>query len=268
MLSTKLISSYVLIPSLIVFALCCFSIISDSDASQGALLPEPVKHLKVAVASNFVPTLKQIARLYNQQNEQKIIIINGSSGKHVAQINHGAQFDLFLSADTQRAQAVEQFTHVSTLDRKPYSRGVLAWACLEPCSRYGISDNKPPSIKQLATLSLAIANPKLAPYGSAAKDFIKKLKLHPARLIRAENIRQTLQYLVSKNVDLALVAYSNAKAHFSSNEAHFQRISPSKYPVIEQQMVLLTPGGKEFFDFILAPESQRLISNSGYLPVE
>lgn len=232
------------------------------------MLAERSKPLKVAVASNFIPTLKQISSLFTKYSGQKIIIINGSSGKHFAQINHGAQFDLFLSADIKRAKAVEQLAHVSVLSRKPYSRGVLAWACVDTCSSYGISADHPPATKHLSSLSLAIANPKLAPYGLAAKAYLNKHQLQPARLIRAENIRQTLQYLVSANVDLALVAYSNAKAHYTPSSAHLQRIAPSNYPVIEQQMVLLSPQGKKFYDFILSPESQQLISEWGYLPVE
>jgi len=221
--------------------------------------------IKVAVAANFQPTLQRLADLYSARTNQKILISSASSGKHFAQINHGAGYDLFLSADVKRAELLQQQNNIQVLARKTYAYGLLAWACNTPCSNYAIQTNSLPSAAEFSQWDIALANSNLAPYGSASEQYLANHYLKPRKKIRAENIRQTFQFLLSGNVDLALVAKSNAVAFYSDRLHSYQIISPNEYPAIEQQMVLLNNKGLGFFHFILSATARDIIQLNGYL---
>ena len=93
--------------------------------------------IKVAVASNFYPTMKVIAQLYELKTagstgHHKVILIPGSSGKHYAQIMNGAPFDIFFSADTKHAKLLEQEGRVDSGTRFTYAKGkLILWSSID-----------------------------------------------------------------------------------------------------------------------------------------
>ena len=233
--------------------------------------------LKIAVASNFYPTMKVIAKHYELKTEgstgqHKVILIPGSSGKHYAQIMNGAPFDIFFSADTERARLLEQEGRVLAGTRFTYALGkLILWSSID-----NYVDSKGEVLNKKDFRYLAIANPKLAPYGKSAEEALRSLKLWTnlkERLVQGENIAQTFQFISSGNAKLGFVAYSQIKNPALSIGGSFWEVPQILYKPIEQQAVLLKDSpvkksnryiGREFLSFVKSDESLRVIFESGY----
>ncbi len=227
--------------------------------------------LRVAVASNFYSTIKVIAEQFelkttNSSGQQhKVILIPGSSGKHYAQIINGAPFDIFFSADTERARLLEQSERAESGTRFTYALGkLILWSSMD-----NYVDLKGDVLKSKDFRYLAIANPKLAPYGKSAEEVLKSLKIWAnlkGRLVRGENIAQTFQFVSSGNAKLGFVAYSQIKSLDLSISGSFWEVPQSIYSPIEQQAVLLRDSvlAREFLSFVKSTESLSIIYESGY----
>jgi len=227
--------------------------------------------LKVAVASNFYPTMKLIAKHFELKTagssgqHHKVILIPGSSGKHYAQIMNGAPFDVFFSADIERARMLEQEGRVVAGTRFTYALGkLILWSSID-----NYVDSKGEVLNKKDFRYLAIANPKLAPYGKSAEEALRSLKLWEnlqGRLVRGENIAQTFQFISSGNAKLGFVAYSQIMNPGLSIDGSFWEVPQSIYKPIEQQAVLLKDSyiGREFLSFVKSDESLSIIYESGY----
>ena len=229
------------------------------------------EELRVAVASNFYSTIKVIAEQFelkttNSSGQQhKVILIPGSSGKHYAQIINGAPFDIFFSADTERARLLEQSERAESGTRFTYALGkLILWSSMD-----NYVDLKGDVLKSKDFRYLAIANPKLAPYGKAAEEVLKSLNIWTdlgGRIVRGENIAQTFQFVSSGNAKLGFVAYSQIKSLDLSISGSFWEVPQSIYSPIEQQAVLLRDSAlaREFLSFVKSDESLSIIYESGY----
>jgi molybdate transport system substrate-binding protein len=227
--------------------------------------------LKVAVASNFYPTMKLIAKHFELKTavssgqQHKVILIPGSSGKHYAQIINGAPFDVFFSADIERARLLEQEGRDVAGTRFTYALGkLILWSSTD-----NYVDSKGEVLSKKDFRYLAIANPKLAPYGKSAEEALRSLKLWEnlqGRLVRGENIAQTFQFISSGNAKLGFVAYSQIMNPGLSIDGSFWEVPQSIYKPIEQQAVLLKDSdiGREFLSFVKSDESLSIIYESGY----
>ncbi|MCP3852002.1 MAG: molybdate ABC transporter substrate-binding protein [Gammaproteobacteria bacterium] len=221
-------------------------------------------NIKVATASNFTAPLKMIAQDFERQSGHKVIIISGSTGKLYAQIRQGAPFDVFFSGDTRRAKLLEN--QIIENSRFTYAIGKLVlWTPeLNPVQEpLTILHNK-------EFRHLAIANPKLAPYGKAAFDYLQSQNLWQAlqeKLVRGENIGQTFHFVKSGSAQFGLVAYSQIKnPKQTSIEGTHWKIPETLYTPITQQAVMLSDkhSVKQFYDFIKSNESQEIIKSFGY----
>ena len=192
--------------------------------------------IKVAVASNFYPTMKVIAKLYELKTagstgHHKVVLIPGSSGKHYAQIMNGAPFDIFFSADTERARLLEQEGRVLAGTRFTYALGkLILWSSID-----NYVDSKGEVLNKKDFRYLAIANPKLAPYGKSAEEALRSLKLWTnlkERLVQGENIAQTFQFVSSGNAKLGFVAYSQIMNSDHSTDGSFWEVPKSIYKPI------------------------------------
>ena len=160
--------------------------------------------LSVAVASNFSETLKRLEPHFAAATGHELRISTASSGKLYAQIVHGAPYDLFLSADSERPARLEIDGLAVEGSRMTYALGaLLLWM---PGGK--------PGEEPLRTLSsgnfgrLAIANPKTAPYGRAAREVLESLQLWnklQGKLVRGENVSQAFQFAASGGADLVLI---------------------------------------------------------------
>ena len=256
-------------------SLTCFFVLFGLLMSTSQTVAD---ELKVAVASNFYPTMKVIAKHFELKTagssgqQHKVILIPGSSGKHYAQIMNGAPFDMFFSADTEHAKLLEQEGKVDSGTRFTYAKGkLILWSSID-----NYVDSKGEVLNKKDFRYLAIANPKLAPYGKSAEEALRSLKLWEnlqGRLVRGENIAQTFQFISSGNAKLGFVAYSQIKKPALSIGGSFWEVPQTLYKPIEQQAVLLKDSpvkksnrniGREFLSFVKSDESLRVIFESGY----
>lgn len=225
--------------------------------------------LKLAVAANFAKPLEQIIKRYEQRSSVRGVITVASSGTLFAQIQHGADVDVFFSADSDRPQALIDSDRVAESDVHTYAIGRLAYVDRTQSS---------PSLNDLKTFALspgshiAIANPRLAPYGQAAQDTLQQLTLWPhlaARLVKGKNVLQAYQYYASGNVDRALVAWS--LVHDSNR--HVYLIPKKLHRPIEQQLAVTArkenlKAARDFVGFVLSPEVQSTLADWGYESVD
>jgi molybdate transport system substrate-binding protein len=225
--------------------------------------------IKVAVASNFYPAMKEIVLQYELKQSQSsenhnIVLISGSSGKHYAQILNGAPFDIFFSADKVRPILLEKKGISETGSRFTYALGKLVlWSSLD-----GFVE-KDERLYNNDLRFLAIANPRIAPYGVAAREALISLNLWEdlqSRLVRGENIAQTFQFVNSGNAKLGFISYSQLMNPSYPVAGSFWEVPQTLYTPIEQQVVLLKKSSlaKDFLSFIESDESLNIISKYGY----
>lgn len=226
------------------------------------LRAEPVR---VAVASNFAETLEHLVDEFSQTSDQAIELSLGSTGKLYAQIHHGAPFDLFFAADRERPERLEEEGLGIEGTRRTYALGRLAlWV---PKSQGGPVDAR--WIARNRELSLALANPELAPYGRAARQFLSYQGLfeaEPRRWIRGENIGQTFQFVASGAAPAGLVARSQIESGSKAREGSVWIVPPDLHDPIEQQVLLLRekPGARDLLDFLSSAKAQAILRSFGY----
>ena len=246
--------------ALTLIVVCQFFFLNEAIADE----------IKIAVASNFYPTMKELVTHFesitpNSDTTNNIVLISGSSGKHYAQILNGAPFDLFFSADKLRPNMLEKEDVFNNQSRFTYALGKLAlWS---PFNEYVDSDGQ--VLYNDDFRFIAIANPKIAPYGIASKETLTSMNLWQdmeEKLVRGENIAQTFQFAKSGNAKLGFVSYSQILSLNSSSEGSYWLVPQSMYQPIEQQAILLKDSslGKDFLSFIKSDEALDIIKRNGY----
>lgn len=227
--------------------------------------PQHGAEIRVAVASNFTAPIREIAARFEKSSGCRVTLAFGSTGKHYAQIVNGAPFDVFFAADAERPRRLEVEGVAVAGSRFTYAVGRLAlWSPAE-----GFVD---PEGKVLAAGGydhLAIANPRLAPYGAAAQEVLEALGLWEelqGRLVRGENISQAHQFVSSGSAALGFVALSQVRPPGEPAAGSCWLIPPSLYRPIEQQAVLLNdmPAARAFLDFVRGGEAREIIRSYGY----
>jgi len=220
---------------------------------------------RVAVASNFTGTMKLLVAQFEQQSGHKVILASGSTGKHFAQISNGAPFDAFFAADVHRLALLEKNGLTKPGTRFTYAIGRLAlWS-----PENNVVDQAGKILHSANFKRLAIANPKLAPYGKAAQQVLQAKGLWAqlnGRIVRGENIAQTFQFVMSGNTQLGFVALSQIQQMNSDTMGSYWIVEPSLYEPIEQQAVLLKdkPAARLFMEFVKSDDGRAIIKHSGY----
>jgi molybdate transport system substrate-binding protein len=221
--------------------------------------------LRIAVASNFAPTLKQLLARFNSNQKQFLspILIAASSGTLFLQIEHGATFDVFLSADSERPQLLSTSGLAVSGSLQTYAFGQLAlWSAkgnIDSDLLVALNNNKH---------RLAIANPRIAPYGKAAKQVLENLQRwddYKDRLIQGINIGQTFQQTRSQAVNLGIVSNSQLVL----NNFKGVLIPSHLHQPIKQQLVILKHSKKiaqaeRFVTLLMSKQAQQFITESGY----
>ncbi len=221
--------------------------------------------IKVAVASNFIDAIREITRRFEQQTSHKVILVSGSTGRLYAQIKNGAPFDAFFSADVRRARMLELEGAAQPGSRITYAMGKLVlWSPDED-----VVDQQGRVLEQGDFRYLALANPKLAPYGRAAREVLENRSVWRSlqhRMVRGENIGQAYQFVKSGNAELGLVARSQVKRPGKSISGSYWEIPQTLYSPIEQQAVLLQDhaAARAFMDFVRTEAVTGIIRAYGY----
>ena len=221
--------------------------------------------IRIAVASNFADALEEIAVRFEAHTEHKVILAVGSTGKHYAQINHGAPFEAFFAADVARPLRLETKGIALPGSRFTYAIGKLVLWSPQP----GMVDGQGSVLNRGDYRHLAIANPKLAPYGKAAKEVMQARGVWEPlqqRIVRGENINQTFQFAHSGNAELGFVALSNLKRLKQTPVGSYWQPPQSLYNPIEQQAVLLknTAAARAFLAFVKGHTARQIIQRYGY----
>lgn len=224
--------------------------------------------LQVAVAANFTAPIKALAPEFEKATGHKLQLSFGSTGKFYAQIRNGAPFEVLLAADeTTPARLVEEGAALAG-SRFTYAIGKLAlWS-----AQAGYVDERGEVLKTGGFRHLAIANPKLAPYGAAAVATLRALGLLDAvrgKLVQAEDIAQTHQFVASGNAELGFVALSQVQKAGKLAAGSAWVVPAGLYPPIRQDAVILAPGrGKAaalaLMNYLKSDKARAVIASYGY----
>ncbi|MEM1114056.1 MAG: molybdate ABC transporter substrate-binding protein [Pseudomonadota bacterium] len=228
--------------------------------------------LRVAVASNFSLAASEIAELFEQSADVEVQLSFASTGKLYAQILHGAPFDVFLSADSDKPLRLESEGRVVANSRFTYATGALVlWSADESYIQDG-----PAQLRAGEFRRLAMANPRVAPYGLAAEQVLDALEV-PAqvasRRVLGENISQAYQFVASGNAELGLVARSQVMIGGRLQRGSAWPVPPLMHTAIKQDAVLLTNGsneeaGRVFLAFLRSEPALRVLEDHGYVTAQ
>jgi len=226
--------------------------------------------IKVAAAADLTFAFKDVAAQFEQQTGSKIKLTYGSSGNFFAQIQNGAPFDLFFSADIGYPEKLEAAGLVEPGTIYEYASGkIVMWvpnASQLDLSR-GLATLLDPGIRKIA-----IANPQHAPYGVAAVAAMRHAAVYAkikSKLVLGENISQTAQFVQSGNADVGILALSLALAPAMKNAGRYVEIPATDYPLIIQAAVILKSSrnkelANQFMKFIKQPDTVALMARYGF----
>mgnify|MGYP006196135841 FL=1 len=224
--------------------------------------------VSVAVAANFTAPMQKIAAAFEADTGHKAELSFGATGKFYAQITHGAPFQVLLSADDTTPARLEREGKAVAHSRFTYAIGTLVLWSAQP----GTVDAKGDVLKSGDFKHLAIANPKLAPYGAAALQVMEKLGVATAlqpRLVQGENIAQTFQFVSTGNAQLGFVALSQVMADGTITSGSAWQVPASLHEPIRQDAVLLMPGkdsaaASALLTYLRGSKARAIIQSYGY----
>lgn len=236
--------------------------------AAGLSLSALADEVQVAVAANFTKPMQAIAADFEKATGHKAALSFGATGKFYAQIQNGAPFAVLLTADdTTPAKLVAEKLAVEG-SSFTYAIGKLVlWS-----ARPGFVDVKGEVLKQGKFDHVAIAAPKLAPYGAAAVAALTKMNLLAAiepKFVQGENIAQTLQFVQSGNAELGFVALSQVYEGGKVKEGSAWIVPADLYPTIKQDAVLLAKGqdnaaAKALLEYLKSEPAKAVIKSYGY----
>ncbi|HEY3808943.1 MAG TPA: molybdate ABC transporter substrate-binding protein [Steroidobacteraceae bacterium] len=235
------------------------------------LQPALGAELHVAVAANFSGPLQKLAPLYRQHDGTELVISAGSSGQLYTQIRQGAPFDVFLSADIDKPQQLEQAGLAVPGSRFIYAIGTLVLWSPQP----GVVDVAGKVLKKGKYRFISVANPQTAPYGTAAQQVLTKLGLwdplnRSKQLVIGENITQTWQFASTGNADMGFVALSQVLGADGKIAGSSWQPPQNLYEPIEQAAVALSGSrqaapAEDFLHWLRTdPSALAVIHAAGY----
>jgi molybdate transport system substrate-binding protein len=231
-----------------------------------------LQKIRVAAAADLQPALTEIAAAYQKQTGTQIEAVYGSSGNIFAQIQNGAPFDVFFSADIEYPQRLADAGFVESGSSAVYALGriVLFMPAGAACK---LQREQWRCLQDSSVKKIAIANPQHAPYGSAAVEALKKAGIYEqlkTKLVYGENISQTAQFVESGNAQAGILAYSLATSAGLSGGQRWE-IPPDFYPSIRQTVVVLKAAAnraaaQEFVNFVIKGPGRALLLQHDFLP--
>jgi len=230
-------------------------------------LPAHADGISVAVAANFSAPLKLIAAEFEKDSGHKVVASFGSTGKFYAQIKNGAPFQILLAADDETPTKLVKENLGVGASQFTYAVGKLVlWS-----AKTGLVDGAGAVLKTGDFAHLALADPKLAPYGAAAVETLKALGIFEVvqpKIVTAENITQAYQFIGSGNAELGFVALSQVLKDGKIDGSSW--LVPAKlYTPIRQDAVILEPGkgraaAEALMKFLKGDKARAIIKSFGY----
>lgn len=229
--------------------------------------------LTVAAASDLTFALTEIARRYEQKTGNHVRLAFGSSGNFFAQIQNGATFDVFFSADVEYPRKLAAAGLAAAPTLWVYGTGrIVLWAPAGSpldLKKMGMRVLLDPSVQKIA-----IANPAHAPYGRAGVAALHSFKLYDQvrdKLVLGENISQTAQFVESGNAQIGILALSLSVAPTLKDKGTYWEIPTDSYPPIEQAAIIPTAAADKtlagaFLDYVRTAEAQAILRQYGFQP--
>ncbi len=255
------------------------STVSDADNAN-----EQQKAIRIAAAANLSDVLPEIIAGYKADKNltnQEIEVTYASSGKLYAQITSGAPYDIFLAANQAfPAKLVKENLDNETSGNQvwsqpfTYTQGQLALYSVT----HSLKEFDPTTLNDIlmtgSNTKVAIANPKLAPYGESAKSYLQTQNLYDTlteqkRLIQAENIGQAFQYAHTGSIDYGFVAQSQLTA-IKATPDQFYTLAADSYPPILQDGIVISDSdiATDFSNYLRSSAGQQYFSDAGYLALK
>jgi len=224
--------------------------------------------IKVAVASNFVNVLKEIAVEFQKDTGHQLAITPGATGKFYAQISNGAPFDVFLSADDETPRKLVQEGKAISSSQFTYAIGRLALWSPNP----EMVDKNADILKTDKFKFIAIANAKVAPYGQAAVQTMQKLgvltKIEP-RIVQGESIAQTYQFVSTGNAQLGFVALSQILENGKIKTGSAWIVPEEMHEQLKQDAVVLQSckhmsACQALMEYLKSEKAKKMMASYGY----
>lgn len=223
--------------------------------------------IPVAVAANFTAPMQKIAAEFEKDTGHKVVPSFGATGKFYAQIKNGAPFEILLAADDETpAKLIKEEAAVAG-SQFTYAIGKLVLWSAKPA----VVDSEGAVLKGSGFDHIALANPKLAPYGAAAVETMKAMGVYDAlqaKIVTAENIGQTFQFVSSGNALLGFVALSQVLKD-GRIEGSAWVVPARYYPQIKQDAVILNngkgkPAAEALMKYLKGDKAKAVIKSFGY----
>jgi molybdate transport system substrate-binding protein len=252
------------VPASVFFRAILLSLLTVSTLGKPAVAAE----VHVAVAANFAAPMQRIARAFEEQTGHRALIALGATGALYAQARHGAPYGVFLAADETTPRRLETDGLGVPGTRFTYAVGRLVlWS-----PRPGLVDDAGGVLREGRIQRLALANPKLAPYGAAAVDVMTRLGVLEAlrpRLVQGENIAQAYHFVASGNAELGFVALSQVQTDGRITAGSAWLVPQSLHAPLRQDAILLAagrdnPAARALLEFLRGETARALIRAHGY----
>jgi len=233
-----------------------------------SLISSQAAEVTVAVASNFTGPMRKIAQNFEAETGHKVRLSLGSTGGFYAQIKNGGPFQVFLSADSETPIKLEKEGLGLPGSRFTYAIGKLVLWSRQP----ELVDQQGSILKVGKFQKLAIANPKLAPYGSAAIETLHNLgllnELRP-KFVQGENINQTFQFVETENAQIGFVAMSQILEQGKLVRGSAWVVPAHLYTPIQQDAILLSsgqgnPAALALMAYLKSPKAKSIMIDHGY----
>ena len=228
---------------------------------------EKKENIRIATAANMQFAMRELVKQFTSETGVGCDVVVSSSGKLTNQIEAGAPYDIFVSADMKYPEELHKKGLVHELP-KVYAYGKLVL--------WSLYTMQTPSLKLLQESQIkhiAVTNPKTAPYGVAAMqvlDYYDLKKTLTNKLVFGESISQTNQFIISKAAEIGFTAKSIVLSPSMKNQGKYMEIDEKAYDKIQQGIVRIKRGDSEnksakaFYDFVLSPEAQEILETFGY----
>jgi molybdate transport system substrate-binding protein len=225
----------------------------------------------VAVAANFLVASQALELEFEAATGHQLVFTSGSTGQLYAQVVNGAPFDVLLAADQERPRLLAERDLGDPASVFTYAIGQLVlWSSdADRIAQGALADNFVSDFR-----FLAVSEPGVAPYGSAARQTLENLGLWSGlqqRIVRGQNVAQTFQMVATGNAQLGLVALSQALTY--PGQASYQVIPSGLHDPLRQDAILLRHGAGNaaavaFLEFLKQPAAAAILHRFGYLPAE
>lgn len=228
------------------------------------------QEITVAAAADLQFAMPDIASQFQRHTGKKVNVVYGSSGNFFQQIENGAPFDMFFSANLDYPKKLQDAGLVEAGTFHHYANGkIVIWVPND--SRLNIGSG----LKMLldpAIHKIAIANPLHAPYGQAAVSAMQKKQIYESvkdKLVLGESVSQAASFVVSGSAEIGIVALSLARSPAMKNQGRYTELPSDEYPPIEQACVILSGSknkeiARHFLEFMQTQEAMEILANYGF----